>query len=316
MFYLGNHVRLRCNEILKNFFFFFLPLTLVTNKYLVVNLKERVSHSRSKNKNKNRALGWRENCCNMIKGEHCSVANRRVFWVGNKSACLAGLFPILSGVLPVLWVAFRVGKPSKKGWRSRAILWDPLWRVPVKNPRAAFCSLWVPLIWPPPKANYSLDGRVGGCGAQGGGSGLCPPFFQREKGAKGQNSWAQERKPKGHKTWLPQTQPLASSILPAFVVLAFCLFVCFYFGVCVCVLSFFPLLVFVWLEKVRAERGRKRNDRSVSLRRPTVRTGRAYSKQRPPASCQLYNLRVGSLELQGCLGCVWPWQGDCRGKGP
>lgn len=28
----------------------------------------------------------------MIKGEHYSVANRRVFWVGNKSACLAGLF--------------------------------------------------------------------------------------------------------------------------------------------------------------------------------------------------------------------------------
>lgn len=60
------------------------------------------------------------------------------------------------------------------------------------------------------------------------------------------------------------------------------LFVClfFYFGVRVWFLSFFPLLVFVWLEKVRA--GRERNDRSVSLRRPTVRTGRAYSKQRPP----------------------------------
>lgn len=142
-------------------------------------------------------------------------------WEINLPASL-DYFPILSGVLPVLWVAFRVGKPSKKGWRSCAILWEPLWRVPVKNTQTAFCSLWIPLIWPPPKANCSLEGReVGGRGAPRGGSGLCPHFFQREKGAKGQNSWAQERKPKGHKTWLPQIQSLAFSILPAFVVLAF-----------------------------------------------------------------------------------------------
>lgn len=51
-----------------------------------------------------------------------------------------------------------------------------------------------------------------------------PSSSSERKEQRGQNSWAQERKPKGHKTWLPQTQPLAFSILLAFVVLAFCLF--------------------------------------------------------------------------------------------
>lgn len=143
-------------------------------------------------------------------------------WEINLPASL-DYFPILSGVLPVLWVAFRVGKPSKKGWRSCAILWEPLWRVPAKNTHTAYCILFSlgPFDLTTTQSKLQPRREVGGRGASRGGSGLCPHFFQREKGAKGQNSWAQERKPKGHKTWLPQIQSLAFSILPAFVVLAF-----------------------------------------------------------------------------------------------
>lgn len=92
----------------------------------------------------------------------------------------------------------------------------------------------------------------------------------KEEGAKGQNSRAQEKKQRSPTTWLPQIKPMA------FVLILFIFSVLF--------LSSFHVLFFLFF--CLAGESESEVEREVSEmsprppRRPTIKTGLAYSKQR------------------------------------